>query len=146
MGKQLVAFDVTPEVFAREIAPARTFAFEHDLAAIRAQGLAQGGTVENALLVTPEGYSSPLRFPDEIVRHKALDLLGDLALMGVRVTAEIIAVRCGHRWHHALAREMLRRLPRASVSIVPGCRHLPHLEAPERWVEWVLEALAEERP
>lgn len=45
-----------------------------------------------------------------------------------------------------VAREMVRRLPRASVSIVPGCRHLPHLEAPERWVEWVLEALAEERP
>jgi UDP-3-O-acyl N-acetylglucosamine deacetylase len=107
VGKQLTAFELTPETFAREIAPARTFAFEQDIAEIRAHGLAQGGTLDNALLISTDGYSSPLRFPDEVVRHKALDLLGDLALMGARAAAEIVAVRCGHRWHHALAREIL---------------------------------------
>jgi UDP-3-O-[3-hydroxymyristoyl] N-acetylglucosamine deacetylase len=89
-----------PEVarrFVVEIAPARTFALQHELEELRAAGLAKGGGVENAFTVGPQGYSGPLRFADEVVRHKALDLLGDLALCGRMLRAHVIAVRPGHR-------------------------------------------------
>jgi len=93
-----------PERFAREIAPARTFAFVEELAGLRAAGLAQGGSLACAVLVGPEGVVNPegLRFPDELVRHKALDLYGDLALLGARLEARIRVERGGHRLHHAL--------------------------------------------
>ena len=73
---------VTPARYAVELAPARTFCFQHEVEALLAAGLAKGGTEENALVVAPEGYSRPPRFPDEAVRHKAMDAVGDLALCG----------------------------------------------------------------
>ncbi len=74
--------------------------------ALRAAGLAQGGSEENALVIGPEGYWQPPRFPDEPVRHKALDLLGDLALCGFRVRAQVTAGRPSHRLNVALARAL----------------------------------------
>jgi UDP-3-O-[3-hydroxymyristoyl] N-acetylglucosamine deacetylase len=94
--------------FSRELAPARTFCFQDEVAAILAAGLGAGGTLENALVLSDEGPSSPLRFEDEPVRHKALDLLGDLALLGARLAAHVIAVKAGHALHTAAA-EQIRR-------------------------------------
>lgn len=106
IGRQLVCLPLTAGRFAAEVAPARTFAFEHELGALRAAGLAQGGGVENAFVVGPAGYSGPLRFPDEIARHKTLDLVGDLALCGHRFEAQVVALRPSHRVNVALAKAL----------------------------------------
>jgi UDP-3-O-acyl N-acetylglucosamine deacetylase len=103
-GRQTLWAPSVARRFAGELAPARTFAFEHEVAALRASGLARGGGVENAFTVGRGGYSGPLRFPDEVVRHKALDLIGDLALCGCALRARVIAVRPGHRGNVELAR------------------------------------------
>jgi UDP-3-O-[3-hydroxymyristoyl] N-acetylglucosamine deacetylase len=110
VGEQSASFTITPEVFKREIAPARTFGFEHEVSALLSGGLAAGASLENAVLVGPDGYSSPLRFPDELVRHKLLDLLGDLALVGVPFAAEITALRPGNRLNAELARALRAQL------------------------------------
>lgn len=105
VGRQEFAIEGSdPERFAREIAPARTFAFAEELSGLRAAGLARGGSLDCAILVGPHGVVNPggLRFPDELVRHKALDLYGDLALLGSRLEARIRVERGGHRLHHAL--------------------------------------------
>jgi UDP-3-O-acyl N-acetylglucosamine deacetylase len=100
--------DADADQFARELAPARTFCFEDEVSAILAAGLGAGGSLDNALVLGEQGPSRPLRFPDEPVRHKALDLLGDLALMGGRLCAHVIAVKAGHSLHTAAA-EQIRR-------------------------------------
>jgi UDP-3-O-[3-hydroxymyristoyl] N-acetylglucosamine deacetylase len=100
--------DVAAERFVRELAPARTFCFQDEVEAILAAGLGAGGSLANALVLSDEGPSSPLRFADEPIRHKALDLLGDLALLGGRLRAHVIAVKAGHALHTAAA-EQIRR-------------------------------------
>jgi UDP-3-O-acyl N-acetylglucosamine deacetylase len=100
--------DLAAEVFARELAPARTFCFEDEVQTLLAAGLGAGGSLENALVLSERGPSRPLRFPNEPARHKALDLLGDLALLGGRVCAHVIAVKAGHSLHTAAA-EQIRR-------------------------------------
>jgi UDP-3-O-acyl N-acetylglucosamine deacetylase len=115
-GRQAIWLPSAPRRFAAELAPARTFAFEHELEQLRAAGLARGGAAGNAFTVGREAYSGPLRFPDEVVRHKALDLMGDLALCGHRLGAQVVAVRPGHRTNVALAkaiRAALLESPRA---------------------------------
>ncbi|MFB3882299.1 MAG: UDP-3-O-acyl-N-acetylglucosamine deacetylase [Armatimonadota bacterium] len=94
---------LTPRRFARELAPARTFVMERELQGLRELGLARGGSEDNAFVVGRDGYSGELRFPDEVVRHKALDLVGDLALCGWRFGGTIVAVRPSHRTNVALA-------------------------------------------
>lgn len=106
VGRQTLALSLTEESFEAELAPARTFARREELEALRAAGLAKGGGAENAFAVGPEGYSGPLRFPDEVVRHKALDLVGDLALCGWRLEAYVTAIRPGHRTNVELARKI----------------------------------------
>ncbi|MBN1458597.1 MAG: UDP-3-O-[3-hydroxymyristoyl] N-acetylglucosamine deacetylase [Armatimonadetes bacterium] len=103
-GRQTYWLQLTPEGFARELAPARTFAMLHELERLRAQGLARGGTEETAFAVLPDRYSGPLRFGDEVVRHKMLDLVGDLALCGERFHGHVVAIRPGHHRNVALAR------------------------------------------
>lgn len=98
---------ITPEYFLREIAPNRTFGFRAEVEALYSQGLALGGTLENAVVIDRDGYMGPLRFPDEIVRHKALDLIGDFALLGMYPRCEVIALKSGHTLHVAAVREML---------------------------------------
>jgi UDP-3-O-[3-hydroxymyristoyl] N-acetylglucosamine deacetylase len=110
VGEQTATFEITPQTFAREIAPARTFGFEHEAGALLSAGLAAGASADNAVLVGPDGYSMPLRFEDELVRHKILDLVGDLALVGVPVAAEIRAVRPGHSLNADLARALRAQL------------------------------------
>lgn len=94
------------ESYRERVAPARTFGFDFEIEALRAAGLARGGTLDNALVVYPDRYSSPPRFSDEIARHKLLDLVGDLALAGRPLVADVIAVKPGHRLNVALARRL----------------------------------------
>ncbi len=98
IGTQQASFDIDPETFEREIAPARTFALLRDVRELQKIGLIKGGTLQNAVVVDEDKIvnDGPLRFPDEFVRHKILDLLGDLALLGRPIQGHILAVRSGH--------------------------------------------------
>jgi UDP-3-O-[3-hydroxymyristoyl] N-acetylglucosamine deacetylase len=103
IGRQLYSLELTPETFVREIAPARTFGFREQVERLRAAGLIQGGALDNALVCDGEVWlNPPLRFSDEPVRHKLLDLLGDLALAGLP-QAHVFAFRGSHGLHTALA-------------------------------------------
>lgn len=110
IGSQAGSYAVTPEVFARELAGARTFGFVHEVEGLKAKGLIQGATAENAVVLTDTGLveGTTLRWPDEFVRHKAADLIGDLALIGGRVEAHIVATRPSHQGNVALARAIAR--------------------------------------
>jgi len=91
--------------FVEKLAPARTFTFDHEVAALRERGLARGGTLDNAVVVGKEGVlNPPLRFADEFVRHKMLDLTGDLSLLGRPLRGHVVAYRAGHDLHARLAR------------------------------------------
>ncbi len=93
--------------FAEKIAPARTFTFEAEVAQLRSRGLALGGSLENAVVLGESGIlNGDLRFPDEFVRHKMLDLTGDLALLGRPLLAHVVAYRAGHDLHARLARSI----------------------------------------
>jgi UDP-3-O-[3-hydroxymyristoyl] N-acetylglucosamine deacetylase len=93
--------------FAEKLAPARTFTFEGDVAKLRENGLALGGSLDNALVIGDDGILNPrLRFPDEFVRHKMLDLTGDLSLLGRPLCAHVVAYRAGHDLHARLARRI----------------------------------------
>ncbi|HEU0051798.1 MAG TPA: UDP-3-O-acyl-N-acetylglucosamine deacetylase, partial [Longimicrobium sp.] len=89
IGRQYGSYRVDAASFAREVAPARTFCFEHEVEALRGRGLAQGGSIANAIVLTRDGVmdGTALRWDDEFVRHKALDVIGDLALVGARLNA-----------------------------------------------------------
>jgi UDP-3-O-[3-hydroxymyristoyl] N-acetylglucosamine deacetylase len=101
IGRQEISFSLTRKVFLEEIAPARTFGFLKDVAALRERGLALGGSLDNAVVLDDEKVlSGPLRFKDEFVRHKVLDLIGDLALLGHPLLGHFRAERAGHRLHH----------------------------------------------
>jgi UDP-3-O-[3-hydroxymyristoyl] N-acetylglucosamine deacetylase len=109
VGEQMLELDVTPEVYAREIAPARTFGFEYELDQMRDMGLIRGASLANAICFTREGVANPegLRFPDECCRHKALDLIGDLALIGRPLLGCVVAEKAGHAMHVALVKKLM---------------------------------------
>ena len=107
VGRQELTFALRPEEFASRIAPARTFGFARDVEAMRARGLARGGTLQNAVVLDDVGIvSGPLRFRDEFVRHKILDLVGDLALLGRPLHGHIHARKAGHALHIEFARAL----------------------------------------
>ena len=109
IGRESFHFDFTHDSFLRKIAPARTFGFMRDVEKLRAAGLARGGSVENAVVLDDRGVvNGPLRFKDEFVRHKILDLVGDLALIGRPIAGEITAYRAGHAMHSKLVAEIVR--------------------------------------
>lgn len=110
VGVQLLDAAIDQDVFAREIAGARTFGYLHEVQALLDRGLAKGGTLENAVVFAPEGPLQELRWPNEPVRHKTLDLLGDFALLGAYPQCEIVAVRSGHRLHCLMAAEIRKTL------------------------------------
>ena len=134
VGSQSLEMDLTPETFEREIAPARTFGFLDELPQMRNMGLIRGGSLANALVFTRDSVMNVegLRFPDECCRHKILDLIGDLALIGHPLRAHVVAERAGHAMHTALVLKLVRdrslwelvsseQLPEESPA------HLPHL-------------------
>jgi len=108
---QYLSLDITPEIYAREIAPARTFVHYEDVKDLMEKGLIKGGSLENALVIRGESVLSkePLRFPDEFVRHKILDIIGDLALAGRPLRGHIVAVKPGHGPNTELARAIVNR-------------------------------------
>jgi UDP-3-O-[3-hydroxymyristoyl] N-acetylglucosamine deacetylase len=109
VGRQVIEMEVTPENYARELAPARTFGFEQELAQMRDMGLIRGATLDNAVCFNQDGPMNDggLRFPDECVRHKALDLIGDLALIGKPLLGHVIAEKAGHAMHFALVNRIM---------------------------------------
>ncbi len=107
IGAQHLQFHLGVDDFEKEIAPARTIAFLEEIENLRRQGLAMSDNMEAAVIVGPQGYVNQPRFPDEIVRHKILDFLGDLFLFG-RIHACVIAVRSGHKLNHRLGQALMR--------------------------------------
>lgn len=97
-------------VYEQLVAPARTFGFTHELDLLRKNGLTRGGSLENAIALTPEGMLNPdpLRFKDEFVRHKILDIIGDIALAGLPILGHIRAIKSGHGLHTMLLSTLLR--------------------------------------
>jgi UDP-3-O-[3-hydroxymyristoyl] N-acetylglucosamine deacetylase/3-hydroxyacyl-[acyl-carrier-protein] dehydratase len=109
IGRQAGSYDITPDQFASELAPARTFGFLREAETLHARGLARGAALESTLVLSEDGLvGGALRWPDEFVRHKAGDIVGDLALMGGRVQAHIVATRPSHQGNIALARWLQR--------------------------------------
>jgi len=117
IGRQGAAFRIEPARFRRELAPARTFGFAADVDRMRAEGLARGGSLANAVVLDDRGVLNDegLRFADEFVRHKALDALGDLALCGARIRGRYRGERPGHNLNLRLAAALLQSaLPEAA--------------------------------
>jgi UDP-3-O-acyl N-acetylglucosamine deacetylase len=111
IGRQLYAMDVTPDTFRREIAPCRTFIPEEVAASILSQGIGKRVTSRDLLIFGPNGpIDNSLRFPDECVRHKLLDVIGDLALTGCEVIGHVVGYRCGHHLHAELARRLMEQV------------------------------------
>ncbi|MBI5188604.1 MAG: UDP-3-O-acyl-N-acetylglucosamine deacetylase [Nitrospirae bacterium] len=108
-GEQRLSLELTEEIFAREIAPARTFGFLKDVEHLRANGFAKGGSLNNAIILGNDGVlnSSGLRFKDEFVRHKMLDLIGDFSLLGFPIYGHIIASKSGHTTNLKFLKKLL---------------------------------------
>jgi UDP-3-O-[3-hydroxymyristoyl] N-acetylglucosamine deacetylase len=125
---QHAAYRVTAETYADQIAPARTFGFLREVETLRRNGLALGGSLENAVVIGESGVlNNKLRFEDEFVRHKILDALGDLALLGYPVIGRLEAVKAGHALHAALAQKLVAT-PEAFALVAHP--QLPVLELP----------------
>ncbi|MFQ5790309.1 MAG: UDP-3-O-acyl-N-acetylglucosamine deacetylase, partial [Acidobacteriota bacterium] len=102
------SIEISELSFAEDVAPARTFGFMKDVELMRQKGLALGGSLDNAVVLGETGVlNNPLRFPDEFVRHKILDILGDLSLLGRPLLAHVVAVRAGHQLHTDLVQGIL---------------------------------------
>ncbi|MGE5326763.1 MAG: UDP-3-O-acyl-N-acetylglucosamine deacetylase [Deltaproteobacteria bacterium] len=110
IGEQTIEFVASSRDYDREIAPARTFGFYEEVEMLRKSGLIKGGSLENAVVLTRDGVLNPegLRFRDEFCRHKVLDLIGDLALLGHPLIGHVFAERAGHAVHAALVDKLLR--------------------------------------
>jgi UDP-3-O-[3-hydroxymyristoyl] N-acetylglucosamine deacetylase/3-hydroxyacyl-[acyl-carrier-protein] dehydratase len=146
IGRQSGCYDVTPECFATELARARTFGFESDAGVLAAKGLARGHAGAAIRLSSTGVIGTELRWPDEFVRHKAVDLLGDLALLGGRLEASVVAFRPGHTGNLALVRALSRL--GAGVPTVLGIERilgtLPH-RYPMLLVDRIVELHGRER-
>jgi len=118
IGSQHFRVDVTNGTFGREIAAARTFGFTEEIEALRRANLIRGGSLDNAIVLTQDGMlnETSLRFTDEFVRHKILDIIGDLALLGMPILGRVTAYKSGHILHAALMTKLLRQ--RAAWEIV----------------------------
>ena len=109
IGEQSFEIDLSRDLYRKELAAARTFGFLHEEKSMKNMGLIRGASEENVIVLTRDGVKNgPLRFPDEFVRHKTLDLIGDLALLGKQVIGRIVADRAGHAMHTALVSRILR--------------------------------------
>jgi len=123
---QYFSTEINPETYEKEIAAARTFVYYEDIAPLMEKGLIKGGTLEAAIVIRGESLLSkqPLRFADEFVRHKILDIVGDLMLSGKRIQGHVIAVRPGHGPNTELARAIVKQYE-AMRSLVPAPVHIP---------------------
>jgi UDP-3-O-[3-hydroxymyristoyl] N-acetylglucosamine deacetylase / 3-hydroxyacyl-[acyl-carrier-protein] dehydratase len=134
VGIRSASFLISEEIFCKKIAPARTFCFLKDVEEVRNRGLIKGGSLENAIVIGEEKVLNEgrLRFEDEIIRHKILDLLGDFALLGRPILAHVVAVRSGHAFNakflhnivNNLHKKKLEMTPPLSIETIRNC--LPH--------------------
>jgi UDP-3-O-[3-hydroxymyristoyl] N-acetylglucosamine deacetylase len=106
IGTQYVETEIEPQAYRTEIAPARTFGYRHEVEALLKRGLAQGGSLENAVVFDVDGPMTPLRMASEPARHKVLDLVGDFALLGAYPQCEVIAIKSGHKLHCTAVRDL----------------------------------------
>ncbi|MEM8955237.1 MAG: bifunctional UDP-3-O-[3-hydroxymyristoyl] N-acetylglucosamine deacetylase/3-hydroxyacyl-ACP dehydratase [Verrucomicrobiota bacterium] len=118
---QYYSTDVTPEIYEKEIAPARTFVFYEDVEPLLEKGLIKGGSLENAVVIRDEAVMSkePLRFPEEFARHKILDIVGDLMLSGKRIMGHVIAVKPGHGPNTEMARLLQKNYSQMMAMVPP---------------------------
>ncbi|MBE2205528.1 MAG: bifunctional UDP-3-O-[3-hydroxymyristoyl] N-acetylglucosamine deacetylase/3-hydroxyacyl-ACP dehydratase [Chthoniobacterales bacterium] len=119
---QFLSAEITPEFYEKEIAPARTFVFYEDVKPLMDKGLIKGGSLENAIVARGESVLSkePLRFPEEFVRHKILDIIGDLALCGRRILGHVVAVKPGHGINTQAAKRLAdRQAEMSAVAVRP---------------------------
>ncbi|NDC83108.1 UDP-3-O-[3-hydroxymyristoyl] N-acetylglucosamine deacetylase [bacterium] len=112
IGTQSVTWTFDTTSFTTEIAPARTYAFQSEIDQLLAAGLGKGGSLENAIVIGDTEFITPLRFPDELARHKLLDLIGDLSLVGTDLKGHFVGIRSGH----SLNREMALKLARLGTN------------------------------
>jgi UDP-3-O-[3-hydroxymyristoyl] N-acetylglucosamine deacetylase len=121
IGRQETSIDLAAETYGTFIAPARTFGYKADETKLRDMGLIRGATQENAIVLGPKGpENGPLRFSDEYVRHKVLDLIGDLALAGRRIEGLVVAERAGHAMHTALVAKLMKDRSAWELAHVPA--------------------------
>jgi UDP-3-O-[3-hydroxymyristoyl] N-acetylglucosamine deacetylase len=126
IGQQSTSIDLAAETYGTSIAPARTFGYKADEQRLRDMGLIRGAGSENAIILGKDGpENGPLRFPDEYVRHKVLDLIGDLALAGRRIEGLVVAERAGHAMHTALVSRLMKDRSAWELARVP-------VEAPDQ--------------
>jgi UDP-3-O-[3-hydroxymyristoyl] N-acetylglucosamine deacetylase len=120
IGRQCACIDLAAETYGTYIAPARTFGYKADEKKLRDMGLIRGAGPESAIILGPDGpENGPLRFPDEYVRHKVLDLIGDLSLAGRRIEGHVVAERAGHAMHTALVSRLLKDRSAWELAHVP---------------------------
>jgi UDP-3-O-[3-hydroxymyristoyl] N-acetylglucosamine deacetylase/3-hydroxyacyl-[acyl-carrier-protein] dehydratase len=151
IGRQTGTYDLTAAAFAAELAPARTFGFTSEVAQLQAKGLIKGASAANAIVLDERGIANggKLRWPDEFVRHKAADIVGDLALTGARVRAHVVATRPSHGGNVALARALARAGKRTGggepvMDISRIMNYLPH-RYPFLLVDRILEVEGNKR-
>jgi UDP-3-O-[3-hydroxymyristoyl] N-acetylglucosamine deacetylase len=131
VGYQSASIDLAADSYGTYIAPGRTFGYQTDEKKLRDMGLIRGAGPENIIILGPKGpVNGPLRFSDEYVRHKILDLIGDLALAGRRIEGHVVAERAGHAMHTALVSRLLKdrsawELAHVPVAPEPAERSLP---------------------
>jgi UDP-3-O-[3-hydroxymyristoyl] N-acetylglucosamine deacetylase len=133
---QQKTIDIDERSFMEQIAPARTFGFLKEVETLRQRGLALGGSLDNAVVLGETGVLNPLRFEDEFVRHKILDAIGDMALIGRPLLGHLVVHRGGHALHTALAAEVLRRrdawqlvdIPVAGEAAAPRAARVPAVQ------------------
>ncbi len=149
IGHQAGSYEVTAPVFARELASARTFGFTNEVEGLKAKGLIKGASASNTIVLDERGIADggKLRWPDEFVRHKAADIVGDLALTGARIRGHVIATRPSHGGNVALARALARAAQRTGAPKIDIGRImdvLPH-RYPFLLVDRILEIEGEKR-
>jgi UDP-3-O-[3-hydroxymyristoyl] N-acetylglucosamine deacetylase len=130
IGRQETSIDLAAETYGSFIAPARTFGYKADEKKLRDMGLIRGASSENAIVLGPKGpENGPLRFSDEYVRHKVLDLIGDLALAGRRIEGLVVAERAGHAMHTALVARLMKDRSAWEMAHVPAAAAEPEDES-----------------
>jgi UDP-3-O-[3-hydroxymyristoyl] N-acetylglucosamine deacetylase/3-hydroxyacyl-[acyl-carrier-protein] dehydratase len=145
IGRQTGSWDITTESFRHDLAQARTFGFTHEVEALRSRGLLKGGTMASAVVLTEDKVvGTTLRWPDEFVRHKAGDILGDLALVGGRVQAHVVATRPSHQGNVALARAITRTAERTGGKILEVAQILEVI--PHRYPFLLVDRILELEP
>jgi UDP-3-O-[3-hydroxymyristoyl] N-acetylglucosamine deacetylase len=131
IGKSGFELDLSRGVYGAQIAPARTFGFREDEQRLRDMGLIRGVTEHNAIVLTSQGVQNgPLRFADEFVRHKVLDLIGDLALSGHQILGRVVAERAGHAMHTSLVSRLMRDRSAWELTTMPAPKQVIYAASP----------------